>query len=77
MKSKIFSKRSEINAPVEDVFQWHARPGAIERLSPPWAPLEIISRTGGIEAGADVKMELKAGRVPIKWHARHIEYLEN
>lgn len=77
MKSRIFSKRSEISAPVDDVFQWHARPGAIERLSPPWDPLEIISRTGGIEAGAEVKMKLKAGPVPVKWHARHVDYIEN
>ena len=77
MKTKIFKKRSKINAPVEDVFKWHARPGAIERLSPPWDPLEIISRTGGILIGAEVEMKLKAGPIPIKWHARHIDYQAN
>ena len=77
MKKNIFKKRSTINAPVEDVFKWHARPGAIERLSPPWDPLEIISRTGGINTGAEVRMKLKAGPIPVKWHARHVEYLEN
>ncbi len=77
MKNKIFKKRSEINAPAEAVFKWHARPGAIERLSPPWDPLKIISRTGGIETGAEVKMHLKAGPIPIKWHARHVDYRKN
>ncbi len=77
MKKYIFKKRSKINAPVADVFKWHARPGAIERLSPPWDPLEIISRTGGINTGAEVKMKLKAGPIPIKWHARHVDYQEN
>ncbi|MBC2715464.1 MAG: TIGR01777 family protein [Desulfobacteraceae bacterium] len=77
MKKSIFKKRSEINAPAEEVFKWHARPGAIERLSPPWDPLEIISQTGGIHTGAEVKMKLKAGPIPIKWHARHVEYQEN
>lgn len=77
MKKNIFNKQSEINAPVEEVFKWHARPGAIERLSPPWDPLEIISRTGGIRNGAEVKMKLKAGPIPIKWHARHVDYQEN
>lgn len=77
MKNKIFKKRSEINAPAEEVFKWHARPGAIERLSPPWDPLQIISRTGGIGTGAEVKMKLKAGPIPIKWHARHVDYRKN
>ena len=77
MKNTLFKKRCEIDAPVEDVFKWHARPGAIQRLSPPWDPLEIISRTGGINAGAEVKMKLNAGPIPIKWHARHVEYQEN
>ncbi|MCD6586202.1 MAG: TIGR01777 family oxidoreductase [Desulfobacteraceae bacterium] len=80
MKKNIFSKSCEINAPAEDVFKWHARPGAIERLSPPWDPLEIISQTegmtGGISTGAEVKMKLKAGPIPIKWHARHVDYQE-
>jgi hypothetical protein len=77
MKNNVFKKSCEIDAPVEEVFKWHARPGAIERLSPPWDPLEIISRTGGIQAGAEVKMKLKAGPIPIKWHARHVDYQEN
>jgi len=77
MKKNIFKKQLEITAPVEEVFKWHARPGAIERLSPPWDPLEIISQTGGINIGAEVKMKLKAGPIPIKWHARHVDYQEN
>ena len=77
MTHKQFKKSSQVNAPIDAVFQWHARPGAIERLSPPWDPLEIISRTGGIETGAEVKMRLFAGPVPVKWHARHVAFREN
>jgi ligand-binding SRPBCC domain-containing protein len=39
----IFNKQRIIKAPVGDVFQWHARPGALERLSPPREPLEVIA----------------------------------
>ena len=77
MKTNIFKKRSQINAPVEEVFKWHARPGAIERLSPPWDPLEVIHSSGGIHIGAEVTMKMKAGPIPYKWHARHIEYQKN
>jgi len=30
---------SVIDAPRGEVFAWHARPGAITRLSPPWQPV--------------------------------------
>ncbi|MDM8516055.1 TIGR01777 family oxidoreductase [Desulfobacterales bacterium HSG16] len=77
MKNYVFTKKSRINAPVEEVFKWHSRPGAIERLSPPWDPLRVISRQGGIETGAKVVLEIKAGPVPIKWVAEHTGYEEN
>lgn len=77
MKLRQFKKQSRISAPVAEVFNWHARPGAIERLSPPWDPLDIISRTGGIETGAEVRMKLKAGPIPINWHARHVAFQPN
>ena len=32
-----------IDAPIADVFEWHRRPGAIERLIPPWQPLHVLS----------------------------------
>ncbi len=79
MKKCIFTKRSRINAPVEEVFRWHARPGALERLSPPWDPLEVIHQSGGIEKGAKAVMKMKAAPLPlkIKWVADHTEYEEN
>jgi len=77
MNSSTFQKKSRINAPVEDAFKWHARPGAIERLSPPWDPLNVLSRTGGIEEGAEVTLRMKAGPFPYRWYATHTEYREN
>jgi hypothetical protein len=34
---------SVIDAPIYDVFDWHARPGAFARLTPPWSPMKLIS----------------------------------
>ncbi len=75
----IFTKQSNIEAPVEDVFQWHARPGALERLSPPWDPLEVIEKGPGIDPGTRVEMNIKAGLLPakIRWVAEHTRYEEN
>jgi len=77
MSKSRFSKQSVINAPVEAVFKWHSRPGAIERLSPPWDPLKVLSRSGGIEKGAQVTLAMKTGPFPYKWFARHTDYREN
>lgn len=74
--SKLFTCKSTFNAPVEEVFNWHARSGALERMSPPWDPLEIVSKDDHIEKGARVVMKLKAAPLPVKitWTAEHILY---
>lgn len=77
MEKTIFERKSKIDAPVEEVFKWHARPGAIERYSPPWDPISVVEKTGGIESGAEVKLKMKAGPVSYLWHARHTDYIEN
>ena len=40
------------------LFDWHARPGAFERLTPAWQPSRVTSRTGGITTGSRVGVEV-------------------
>jgi uncharacterized protein (TIGR01777 family) len=78
MTYNVFSKKTEISVPVETLFAWHARNGAILRLTPPWAPMKMIARSGnGIEKGAKVIFKLKIFKIPMTWEACHIEYQEN
>lgn len=77
MRKEIFIKCSRIHAPVETVFAWHSLPGALERLSPPWDPLQVIERSGGIQKGSRTVLKMKAGPVPFKWAAEHTDYEEN
>ncbi len=77
MKTEIFIKRSGVNAPAEVVFQWHSRSGVLERLSPPWDPIEVIDQAGGIETGSRVILRMKAGPIPYRWIAEHTDYIEN
>jgi uncharacterized protein len=72
-----FRKKSRINASVEEVFKWHERFGAIQRLSPPWDPLAVVFQKGGIQTGGEVVMKMKAGPIPFAWAARHFDYEEN
>ncbi len=56
-------------------FDWHSNPGAFERLSPPWQPARIDSRTGkGLEPGATVVLRVKVGPFGLPWVAEHGEW---
>jgi hypothetical protein len=78
MTKKEFTRKTTIHAPVSNVFAWHAKKGAINRLTPPWAPLTLISKKGrGIDKGVEVTFKIKVFGIPMKWQARHIDYKEN
>jgi ligand-binding SRPBCC domain-containing protein len=73
---ELFVRRSRIAAPAAAVFGWHARPGAFERLTPPWERVRVVERTGGIEDGA--RVVLRMGRRPfaLRWVAEHVDYVD-
>jgi len=78
MGKDIYIKKTEINAPVDKVFSWHERNGAIARLTPPWAPLKLISRSGeGIQKGIRVTFRIRLFNISLPWVAKHIDYKEN
>lgn len=74
MPNNTFIKRSHMDVDVKDLFQWHEKNGALERLSPPWDPIQVIEKDAGIDVGAKVVLKMHAGLVPYTWIAEHIEY---
>ncbi len=72
-----FTKRSVLDIPAESAFSWHERDGAIERLSPPWDPIRVIHKSGGIQPGATVVLGMQEGPYKYKWHAKHTDYEQN
>ncbi len=74
MFTKSFVRRTHIDAPAADVFDWHAQPGAIERLTPAWEPVKVIERTGGIENGSRAVLGLRMGPLQLRWEAEHCDY---
>jgi hypothetical protein len=70
-----FTKRSRIAAPADEVFRWHERPGAFERLAPPWQKIEVIERQGGIEPGGTVALRQSLGPLKITWRMEHRDYI--
>ena len=74
MRTETFIRRVHIPAPATEVFHWHARPGAFERLTPPWESVEIIERRGGIENGGRVVLRMGLGLFSRQWIAEHCDY---
>ena len=68
-----FVQRSQLAAPAREVFAWHTRPGAFQRLMPPWEKVQIL-RQEGIRDGA--LAVLKLGPLQQTWVARHRDYVE-
>jgi uncharacterized protein (TIGR01777 family) len=65
-----FAKRSRLPVSAEEAYQWHARPGAFERLNPPFDPARIESRTGGVE-DEGARVVLRVGPLGTRWVAEH------
>lgn len=63
----MYQHSSVITAPVQEVFDWHARPGALSRLLPPWQPVHVISAATSLRDGTTV-LGMPAGR---RWIAQH------
>ncbi len=72
-----FSQQSTFGVDRQTLFAWHERPGALERLIPPWDPLRVIRKDGHIQIGAQVDLLMKAGPFPVPWRARHTGYEQN
>jgi uncharacterized protein len=56
-----------VDAPLAEVFTWHARPGAVVRLTPPWIPVRVASEAASLSDGQAV-LVLPGG---VRWVAQH------
>ncbi|MEO8226510.1 MAG: SRPBCC family protein, partial [Gemmatimonadota bacterium] len=65
------ARTTRIPCSAAELYAWHERPGALERLAPPWERARVLERTGGIENGSTVTLEVHAGPVAVRWVARH------
>lgn len=67
----VFEQRSEIAASAEELFAWHLRPGAFERLTPPWEPVRLISSEGVAPLSRAVIRVRLAPLIWSTWIAEH------
>jgi uncharacterized protein (TIGR01777 family) len=58
---------SIVDHPIEDVFAWHTRRGAMRRLVPPWQPMHVLAETESLADGRAI-LGLPGG---LRWVAQH------
>ena len=75
-RPNVFVATSRIEASAEKLFRWHAEPGALERLTPPWEKIEIIERAQGIRDGDRGAMWVHIGPFRVRWSFEHRESIE-
>ena len=70
-----YERESQIFAPAPKVFEWHTRPGAFQRLTPPWEKITVL-KAEGVRDGDEVHFQTQIGPFHTTWLARHKDYIE-
>jgi hypothetical protein len=73
MSGHVFERRVRLADSADEVFAWHARPGAFKRLTPPWERMEVVRQTGPLDEGMRVTMRVQAGPIRHTWTAEHVD----
>ncbi|MEM9555746.1 MAG: TIGR01777 family oxidoreductase [Acidobacteriota bacterium] len=69
--SQRFDSRLDLPVARSEAWAWHFRPGAFDRLAPPWQDLELVERYERLADGARLVFKLRKGPLALRWVARH------
>jgi uncharacterized protein len=76
MTEIVFEKAVRIDRPSQEVFAWLERPGALERLCPPWEQVRVVRTDGTLKDGSRVEIETVVFGVRQRWVVEHRDYQE-
>ena len=65
-----YVRRSPLPVSAETAFAWHTRPGALQRLVPPWQHVEIL-QAPPLAEGSRTVLRLGLGPLRARWVAEH------
>lgn len=75
-REQYFTRRALLPASAARAFAWHAAPGALEALTPPWERVRVVSVSDGIRGGSRVVLRAKVGPFWTTWVMEHYGYVE-
>ncbi len=67
---RIFVRSTSLPVSADEAWAWHSRPGAFERLTPPWQHARVLHREGDFEH-LRATIEIRVGPVTQRWVAQH------
>jgi ligand-binding SRPBCC domain-containing protein len=73
VKEETYVRRTRMPVSAEELFRWHAAPGALRRLTPPWEPVEVMGEDRGLAAGQEIELRVRLGPLSLPWIARVVE----
>lgn len=73
-KSVDFEKTVSLPVSMTDAFAYHERPGALDRLVPPWESIRVVQPPSGLEVGTRVELKKYVLGIPFSYVARHSVY---
>ena len=68
-----FEYSSVIDCDVQRLFEYHANPGALNRLIPPWENIAIQQRSDSLDVGSEVVLRNSLFGLPVTWRAVHTQ----
>jgi uncharacterized protein len=74
--ASVFQVSTRIARPAAEVFAWHERRGALQRLCPPWEKIEVAGGFEGIRGGARATVRSKVGPIWLSWEMEHRDFVE-
>lgn len=69
--ARTFTKRTDLPVPAETLWDWHLRPGAFERLTPPWTRVKMLDVDRPLTEGSRAAFKVKTGPIWRRWTAEH------
>ena len=69
-----FERQLDLPVSAEKGFSWHERPGALDRLIPPWERVSVLKWGDGIRDGSTVELAQRLGPLELKWVVKHHGY---
>ena len=67
----VLVRTSSMPCPAGELADWHFRPGAIDRLMPPWEDAQVLERPAALVDGAIARFRVRKFGTWIEWVARH------
>jgi uncharacterized protein len=71
-----FVAKCQFSRPAAEVFAWHERPGALERMIPPWETVQVTAPSKGVGDGQRVSLRQKIGPITSEWLVEHRGYVD-